>query len=64
MAFETIDPRTGRPIGDHGTASQAIAFALNVGSEAEDFLRAWRDGSLEEFPEFYEWLKSPEGESA
>lgn len=53
------DPRTGRPVGDHGTAVQAIEYALEqVGDcEAVDFLRAWREGDLDEWPEFYPWLK-------
>lgn len=61
----TEDPRTGRPLGDHGTAVQAIDFALEHCNEwgpgeGEDFLRHWREGSLDEWPEFYEWLKEQE----
>ncbi|MEQ1950962.1 hypothetical protein ABMA59_06045 [Mesorhizobium sp. CN2-181] len=53
----TIDPRTGRPIGDHGTAIQAINYALDVErDDREAFLRCWREGDLEEWPEFYAWL--------
>ena len=54
-----IDSRTGRPIGDHGTAEQAIAFALDAHSDTlqtYEFLEAWRDGDLDEWPEFYPWL--------
>lgn len=62
-----IDPRTKRPYGDHGTALDAIEFALELVSQGggpgdgEDFLRAWRDGSApEEYPEFYEALGANE----
>jgi hypothetical protein len=57
-----IDPRTGRPFGDHGTGAQAIEFALDhtdhdLGN-MEAFLIAWREGgAFEEWPEFYTWLK-------
>jgi hypothetical protein len=54
-----IDPRTGRPFGDHGPAALAIEFAVDRvdgPGEGEDFLRAWREGSLDEWPEFYEFL--------
>ena len=44
---------------DHGTAQQAIDFLLEnsqaPGEEAE-FLKAWNEGALEEWPEFYDWL--------
>lgn len=55
-----IDPFTGRPFGDHGTSLQAITFALDVDTsgEALTFLRSWREGDLEEWPEFYEWLEA------
>lgn len=58
-----IDPRTNRPFGDHGTANQAIEYALehvDGPGEGEDFLRAWREGDLEEWPEFYPWLSKQE----
>lgn len=59
-AWERYDADTGRPYGDHGTATQALewAFTHEGGDwDAMDFLRAWRDGSAwEEWPEFYEWL--------
>lgn len=60
-----IDPRTGRPLGDHGTAVDAINFAVDevpFGEcpEPDTFLRAWREGDLEEWPEFYEWLAKEE----
>ncbi len=59
------DPRTGRPLGDHGTAAQAIEYALEViprsdCPEPDTFLRAWREGDLEEWPEFYDWLRTQE----
>lgn len=58
---QKLDPRTGRMFGDHGTAAQAIEFLLDVqqapGEETE-FLRAWRQGDLDEWPEYYEWLNA------
>lgn len=54
------DPRTGRPLGDHGTANQAINYVLSradLGCPAKDFLKCWREGDLDEWPEFYVWLK-------
>lgn len=57
------DPRTGRPFGDHGTALQAITFVLDINRTHEKlaFLRSWRCGDLAEWPEYYAWLKTPEG---
>lgn len=53
-----IDPRTGRPAGDHGTALQAIQYAVEWERlEADTFLKCWLEGDLDEWPEFYEWLK-------
>lgn len=60
-----LDPRTGRPFGDHGTANDAIEFALDDPKSVldrdlcnmEGFLKSWRCGNLDEFPEFYQWLK-------
>ena len=59
---ERIDPRTGRAIGDHGTANQAIEFAIDwsVCDDATTFLRSWQQGDLDEWPEFYRWLKVQE----
>lgn len=55
------DPRTGRAVGNHGTAVQAIDYALGqTAGDVETFLRAWREGSLEEWPEFYAWLAASE----
>ena len=52
-----IDPRTNRPLGNHGTALQAITWALDhEDGNVDDFLRAWRIGDLEEWPDYYEWL--------
>jgi hypothetical protein len=59
-----IDPRTDRPNGDHGTANDAINYTLSgadLGCPAEDFLRCWREGDLDEWPEFYAWLRKQEG---
>lgn len=51
------DARTGRPYGDHGTAMQAIEFALDhLHVEHDTFLNSWREGDLDEWPEFYAWL--------
>lgn len=58
-----IDPRTGRPIGDHGTALQAMQFATesySAMSQEREFLKGWMEGNLDEWPEFYEWLKKDE----
>lgn len=58
-----LDPRTGRPLGDHGTAVQAVAYALDVEQNTGDavvFLEHWREGNLDEWPEFYDWLKREE----
>lgn len=56
-----LDPRTGRPFGDHGSALDAINFLLShhqaPGEEAA-FLRRWREGDLGEWPEYYEWLSA------
>lgn len=55
-----IDPRTGRPLGDHGTALQAINWALHhAGSdlgELHAFLTNWLEGNLDQWPEYYAWL--------
>ena len=55
----TNDPTTNRPWGDHGTADDAIEFLLDVrqvAGEETEFLKAWREGDLREWPEYYEWL--------
>lgn len=64
-ATNVSDPRTGRPLGDHGTANDAVEFILNspqimAPDEGTEFLRAWREGDLDEWPEFYEWLAERE----
>jgi hypothetical protein len=59
MSAVAIDPRTNRPLGDHGTAVQALEYALHkLGpyDEIDTFLRCWREGDLDEWPEFYAWL--------
>lgn len=62
IAETRIDPRTGRPLGDHGTGGQAIDWVLNHSNDddaynLEAFLKAWQEGgAFEEWPEFYEWL--------
>ena len=57
------DLRTGRPVGDHGTANDAIDFALDfaVCDQPVEFLKDWREGAAyEEWPEFYTWLAARE----
>jgi hypothetical protein len=62
LAIVGDDPRTGRPCGDHGTAEQAIRYALDhAGNECQEFLQAWNEGALDEWPEFYPWLAAQEG---
>jgi hypothetical protein len=56
-----IELTHGHPIGDHGTALQAINWVLNHGGpdarcEIEAFLKNWMEGNLDEWPEFYAWL--------
>lgn len=59
------DPRTGRPCGDHGSAENAIRYALDhAGNECQEFLQAWSEGALDEWPEFYPWLAKQEGGAA
>ena len=44
---------------NHGTAQDAITFALDELDDTWDrleFLRHWREGALDEWPEFYPWL--------
>lgn len=58
-----IDKRTGRPIGDHGTAIQAIEYATEqyaVMGQEREFLKCWLEGNLDDWPEFYGWLKKKE----
>lgn len=44
--------------GDHGTAQDAIDFILDSPEpwSASEFLPRWREGNLDEWPEFYEFL--------
>lgn len=48
---------------DHGTANQAIDFAIDytLCDDAATFLRSWQQGDLAEWPEFYTWLDSQDG---
>lgn len=61
-----IDLTTGRPLGNHGTAEQAIEYALHhagvCSMEIETFLRQWEQGNLDEWPEYYIWLDEQERE--
>ena len=61
MKRPPIDPRTGRPCGDHGRHTDAIDFILQspdlmAPGEETEFLKAWTHGDLDEWPEYYEWL--------
>lgn len=50
-----------RAAGDHGTHEDALAFALDAHDDTlqtYEFLLAWREGALDEWPEFYEWLNA------
>jgi hypothetical protein len=42
-------PAVGRPI-------DAIEFAIDQGVDADQFLQAWYEGDLTEWPEFVQWL--------
>jgi hypothetical protein len=64
-ASSAVDPRTNRLVGDHGTADQAIEWALDHSAdgawEAHTFLNQWRHGNAaDEWPEFYQWLADQE----
>lgn len=53
-----IDKRTGRPVGDHGKTIDAIRFAIDVLSYEEiEFIRSWYSGDLDEWPEYYKYLR-------
>ena len=57
------DPSTGLPWGDHGTANEAIDWAVDylVGVKGP-FLRAWRIGdAARDWPGYYGWLRSRRG---
>ena len=59
---QMLDERTGFAVGFHGGYSHAVDYALDhmeqdPGNQV-DFLRAWREGNLEEWPEYYEHLHS------
>jgi hypothetical protein len=67
MSTQPIDPRTNRPVGDHGSATDAIAYTLDGAHHDFDqgnalaFLEAWNEGgAFEEWPEFYQWLAKRE----
>lgn len=56
-----IDPNTNRLYGDHGTALEALTYALDIVRDtfdSYDFLLAWRYGDLQEWPEYYIWLNN------
>lgn len=64
MAEKRIDPRTGFPVGFHGGYSHAVDYALDADRHESDpanqlaFLQCWREGNLDEWPEYYDWLRS------
>lgn len=49
-----------RAVGDYGSAGQAINWALDVMTDGDvevaAFLKCWRMGALEEWPDFLAWL--------
>lgn len=59
-----IDPRTGRPVADHGEGHHAVQFAIEEIEdhwERSEFLIEWmHGGAWEGWPEFYPWLKERE----
>ena len=60
---QPIDPTTGRPIGNHGEAIDALTFALEHiedDLDAMDFLRGWMEGDISSSYNFYPWLKQQE----
>jgi hypothetical protein len=67
LSGKSYQLQTGRPLGDHGAAQDAIDFLLDhrqAPGEETEFLRCWREGNLEEWPEYYAWLASRERRSA
>ena len=40
-----------------GSAQDAIDFAIRENSEAVEFLRAWQEGHLNEWPEYFIFLE-------
>lgn len=61
--WEKYDLRTGLPMGEHGTAIEALEWALDAGDRirevdsAEDFMKYWREGgAMYDWPEYYKWL--------
>lgn len=52
--------------GFHGTALQAIGFAISsfdpdMYLQEREFLTAWLEGDLDEWPLYYEWAQTQEG---
>jgi len=48
-----------RAPGDWGTYEQAVTWALDGGlyaNETRDFLMRWREGALDEWPSYVNWL--------
>lgn len=48
-----------RTLHEHGTYEDAVNFALfkhNDQLQTYEFLKAWNEGDLDEWPEYYVWL--------
>jgi hypothetical protein len=48
-----------RAPGDHGTHEEIVTFALDVHDDqmqTYELLHGWSHGSLDDWPEYYEWL--------
>jgi hypothetical protein len=57
---EGLEPGKRSP-SYHGEYSDAVEFALYHNddiSQTYEFLKAWNEGALDEWPEFYEWLSA------
>lgn len=60
-AEQAMDARRRERPGDHGEAMDAIDWTLDHcpdgGVEAYTFLKCWREGNLDEWPDYYFWLR-------
>lgn len=59
---DRIDPKTGREWDDYGELDEAVKWILHVSSDTDpanlhEFLLGWEEGDLDEWPEYYQWLK-------
>lgn len=62
-AWERYDPKTGLPLGEHGTSAEAMRWAMHEGDritevdDVEVFLQTWMEGgAADEWPDYYRWL--------